>query len=538
MLINGTILAVGLSANGPSVERIDGTYMLAGVNNDGNAQMATLNDNGSFGADSLSELNDVDITSPQNGHFLQYDSSISKWIDSAIVPGSGSVVSVGLALPSIFTVSNSPVTVSGILTGVLNTQSANKIFAGPATGIDAIPTFRSSVADDIPATLNSTAFSGAAVSGGHSTVTVTPGAHTAVTTDIHEGINLVAHNITISGNISSLASSYIGVTTLLGSAATKTATDFYGLYVEAPVASTNAAITNGWALGLGGALKATKGVFSAGLYGAGLVSTASVGPFPIVDVANHGAGLLLQGGSNAGANNTGVAIQFYRSNVQMGSIGLDGDTGTYGGHVKAVTDLYFYTGDYGLLMDTSQNIFTKTAVSVGTVLHIGSADNTIQRNGAAASILFGAAASATPASYILTGGESSRGGTDNNIAGGSLTLQTGLGTGIGATVPMIFSVGVQVASGMTQQTRSEAFRLQAVATAVGIGFLGHAAVVAQTIGANVNNIAASGTTGQFDDFTNLSVYATDAAAIHADIYQLARSVAQLTVAMRNYGLGV
>lgn len=63
----------------------------------------------------------------------------------------GTVTSVGLSLPSIFTVSGSPVTTTGTLTGVLATQSANTIFAGPASGSAATPTFRSLVSADIPA---------------------------------------------------------------------------------------------------------------------------------------------------------------------------------------------------------------------------------------------------------------------------------------------------------------------------------------------------------------------------------------------------
>jgi hypothetical protein len=55
--------------------------------------------------------------------------------------GSGSVTSVGLALPSIFTVTGSPVTTSGTLTATLAAQAANTIFAGPSTG-SASPTFR------------------------------------------------------------------------------------------------------------------------------------------------------------------------------------------------------------------------------------------------------------------------------------------------------------------------------------------------------------------------------------------------------------
>jgi hypothetical protein len=63
----------------------------------------------------------------------------------------GSVSSVALALPSIMTVSGSPVTSSGTLTGTLTTQAINAIFAGPSSGAAAAPTFRSLTTADIPA---------------------------------------------------------------------------------------------------------------------------------------------------------------------------------------------------------------------------------------------------------------------------------------------------------------------------------------------------------------------------------------------------
>jgi hypothetical protein len=68
--------------------------------------------------------------------------------------GSGTVTSVGLADTSatpIYGISGSPVTTSGTLDFALLTQSAGKVFAGPATGSAAQPTFRSLVATDIPA---------------------------------------------------------------------------------------------------------------------------------------------------------------------------------------------------------------------------------------------------------------------------------------------------------------------------------------------------------------------------------------------------
>jgi len=69
---------------------------------------------------------------------------------TALGAGSGSVTSVALSLPAIFTVSGSPVTTSGTLTGTLATQTAAYVFAGPTTGGAATPTFRAIVATDVP----------------------------------------------------------------------------------------------------------------------------------------------------------------------------------------------------------------------------------------------------------------------------------------------------------------------------------------------------------------------------------------------------
>jgi hypothetical protein len=64
--------------------------------------------------------------------------------------GDGTVTSVGLSLPSQFTVTGSPVTTAGTLTATLAAQSANLVWAGPTTGAAAAPAFRSLVADDVP----------------------------------------------------------------------------------------------------------------------------------------------------------------------------------------------------------------------------------------------------------------------------------------------------------------------------------------------------------------------------------------------------
>jgi len=69
----------------------------------------------------------------------------------ASASGSGTVTSVGLDLPTIMSVSGSPVTTSGVLTGTLTTQSVNTLFAGPSSGAAATPTFRALATADIPA---------------------------------------------------------------------------------------------------------------------------------------------------------------------------------------------------------------------------------------------------------------------------------------------------------------------------------------------------------------------------------------------------
>ena len=92
---------------------------------------------------------------PSDGDVLQYDASENKLIYVAAgsgIPGSGTVTSVALSLPSIFSVTGSPVTSSGTLTGSLANQNANLVFAGPASGGAATPSFRTLATADLPDT--------------------------------------------------------------------------------------------------------------------------------------------------------------------------------------------------------------------------------------------------------------------------------------------------------------------------------------------------------------------------------------------------
>lgn len=85
-----------------------------------------------------------------NGQVPQYDGA--NWGCATLGAGTGTVTSVALALPAIFSVSGSPVTTTGTLTGTLATQTANTLWAGPTTGAAATPAFRALVNADFPVT--------------------------------------------------------------------------------------------------------------------------------------------------------------------------------------------------------------------------------------------------------------------------------------------------------------------------------------------------------------------------------------------------
>lgn len=64
--------------------------------------------------------------------------------------GSGTVTSVAVTVPAIFTTTGSPITGAGTIAISLANETVNTVFAGPASGGSAAPTFRSLVSADIP----------------------------------------------------------------------------------------------------------------------------------------------------------------------------------------------------------------------------------------------------------------------------------------------------------------------------------------------------------------------------------------------------
>lgn len=95
--------------------------------------------------------------------------------------------------------------------------------------------------------------------------------------------------------------------------------------------------------------------------------------------------------------------------------------------------------------------------SSATIAAIGS-DVFLGRVGAA-NWQFGKAAGAAPVSYTINIGESSRGGTDSNVAGGNGTIRPGIGTGTGLASKLALQRNLVGTTGTVAQTQSDAFAI-------------------------------------------------------------------------------
>lgn len=121
-----------------------------GISVSGTGVISALNTSAIWNASQL-QGNNVSNTAPTNNYVLTWDAATTSWVPKAPAApgGTGTVTSVGLAMPSIFNVSNSPVTTSGTLTAAFNDQAQRLVFASPVLS-NGQPSFRTLDALDIP----------------------------------------------------------------------------------------------------------------------------------------------------------------------------------------------------------------------------------------------------------------------------------------------------------------------------------------------------------------------------------------------------
>ena len=149
--VTGTTITANTQFSGPGTG-LTGTA--AGLSIGGNAATATTVANLAGGGANQIPYNTAASTTSYiaaptvSNTFLEWSGSAFQWAANPL----GTVTSVSLALPSEFTISGSPVTSSGTLTGSWANQTANYFLAAP-NGSSGTPSFRAVVAADIP-TLN------------------------------------------------------------------------------------------------------------------------------------------------------------------------------------------------------------------------------------------------------------------------------------------------------------------------------------------------------------------------------------------------
>lgn len=91
---------------------------------------------------------DMASTAPTEGQVIAWNSTTSKWEPKS---AAGGVTSVALSMPSVFSVSGSPITSSGTISVNAAAQALGTVWAGPVSGPNAPPTFRALQASDLPA---------------------------------------------------------------------------------------------------------------------------------------------------------------------------------------------------------------------------------------------------------------------------------------------------------------------------------------------------------------------------------------------------
>jgi len=108
--------------------------------------------------------------------------------------------------------------------------------------------------------------------------------------------------------------------------------------------------------------------------------------------------------------------------------------------------------------------------------------------------------------------------------------------GFGSTTPRPVAATTLTSTGTTTLASGAGVAAKLGNATGTLGFFGATGATKVTQGAITNSVTAGGTTGTIANYTDLTVYANDSAAIRNDIYQLSLALANVVDALRSYGL--
>ena len=304
----------------------------------------------------------------------------------------GTVTSVALSLPSIFSVSGSPVTTSGTLTGALANQNANIVFAGPSTGAAAAPTFRLLVATDIPSLAYAPTAGSTSITTLGTIATGTWNGSLITGTYGGTGVNNGSNTITIAGN-----TSFSGAFTQNFTATANTAVTL----PAGNTASANNLLSSATAVGI------VTGTPSASNYLRGDGTWASVTASSATNLAGGALGSvpyqLLSGSTTFLAGNTTTTPQFLTSTGVAGLATAPTYTGSTGsGNVVLATSPTLVTPALGTPSAIVLTNATSVPVNQATgTLALANGGTGVTTAPAANAALFGFTTTATSATPLV-----------------------------------------------------------------------------------------------------------------------------------------
>ncbi len=341
-------------------------------------------------------------------------------------------------------------------------------------------------------------------------------------------------------NSKTLAGTLIAIQAPLDSNVTGNNQTVYGINMALPtgISSSSCAFRGSVANAAG----TTEGIFHAFYHTATTLTGPTTGM--VIDLstnvtpgANAITGISITIPASSSASTTGLTISSTQTSTGSGisvsmtpgsSSGLFGMSVTVGANGSSASacikltmsgagaGIYFASADGGAGHIAGPNNATLIMRATNPTQASGStAGNAVSVRGSDATAGSSSAGAAAGGSVTVQGGDAKR-LTSGNAAGGSINLSEGAGIGTGARGT------VAIGSATT-----------AVLQFFGSG----AGATQQTSGENLtNNVTAGGVDGTIADFTSLTVYATDAATIRNDIYQLARKLKQVNDGLRAYGM--